>query len=155
MPKALDKWIDNRQELSPFRDFSLIQESFDRLFNEVFNLRKPSRPQEFSFSPTCEISEEANTYILCFDLPGVRKDQVKVETDNNQLTVRAERNEETESDSAKKKHLSEVYYGSYVRTFTLPGPIDEKKIDAKFENGVLTVRVPKTESTKAKQIPVH
>lgn len=154
MPNALEKWFDKKQQLSPFRDFSQIQESFDRLFNEFANWRKTNGQQEFGFSPSCEIAEEGNNYVLTFDLPGVTKDQVKVETDNDQLTVSAERKEEKKTES-KKKYLSEVYYGSYSRTFTLPGPIDEKKIDAKFDNGVLKVTVPKTESTKTKQIPVH
>lgn len=154
MPNALEKWFDKGQQLSPFRDFSLIQESFDRLFNEFANFKKTNSIQEFGFSPTCDIAEEGDNYVLTFDLPGVKKDEVKVEADNDQLTVRAERREEKKTESTKK-YLSEVYYGSYARTFTLPGPIDEKKIDAKFDNGVLMVTVPKTESTKTKQIPVH
>lgn len=154
MSNALEKWFDKKQQLSPFRDFSQIQESFDRIFNEFVNWRKTNSMQEFSFSPSCEIAEEGNRYVLSFDLPGVKKEHVKVEADNDQLTIRAERKEEKKEES-KKKHLSEVYYGSYVRTFTLPGPIDEKKIDAKFDNGVLTVTIPKTESTKTKQVPVH
>jgi HSP20 family protein len=88
------------------------------------------------------------------DLPGVSKEQVKVETDKDQLTVRAERKEEKKSET-KKKYLTEMYYGSYVRSFTLPSPVDEKKVDAKFENGVLTITIPKTEASKAKQIPVQ
>ncbi|MFN8791915.1 MAG: Hsp20/alpha crystallin family protein [Bdellovibrionales bacterium] len=153
MSNALDRWFDNKS-LSPFRDFSQVQESFDRLFNEFMNLKKTNGLQSLSFSPSCEIVEEDNNYILKFELPGVTKDRVKVEADKDQLTIRAERKEEKKSES-KKKYLSEMYYGSYTRSFTLPGPVDEKKVDAKFENGVLTVTVPKTESLKAKQIPVH
>lgn len=155
MVNALEKWFDKRQQMNPFREMSHMQESFDRLFKEFSDWRKSSGLQaEFGFSPSCEVAEEDNNYVLTFDLPGVTKDQVRVETDNDQLTVRAERKEEKKTES-KKKYLSEVYYGSYARTFTLPGPIDEKKIDAKFENGVLKVTVPKIESTKAKQIPIH
>jgi HSP20 family protein len=153
MSNALERWFDNKS-LSRFRDFSQVQESFDRLFNEFMNVKKTNGMQSLSFSPSCEIAEEDNNYILKFDLPGVTKDQVKVEADKDQLTIRAERKEEKKSES-KKKYLSEMYYGSYTRSFTLPGPVDEKKVDAKFENGVLTVTVPKTESLKAKQIPVH
>ncbi len=154
MPNAIEKWFDKRQQLSPFRDFSQIQESFDRLFNEFMNLKKMNGMEDLGFSPSCDITEEENNYVLTFDLPGVKKDQVKVEADNGQLIVRAERKEEKKTES-RKKYLSEVYYGSYARSFTLPGPIDEKKIDAKFDNGVLTVMVPKIESTKTKHIPVH
>lgn len=88
------------------------------------------------------------------DLPGVSKEQVKVEVNKDQLTVFAERKEEKKYDS-KKKFLSEVHYGFYSRTFTLPGSMDEKKVDAKFENGVLTVTVPKTEALQSKQIPIQ
>lgn len=152
MSNAIEKWFDSRS-LSPFRDFSQMQDSFDRLFNEVASLRKTGDMQSLSFSPSCEVAEENNSYVLKFDLPGVSKDQVKVETDKNQITVRAERKEEKKSES-KKKYLSEMYYGSYTRSFTLPSQVDENKVEAKFENGVLTVTVPKTESMKAKQIPI-
>lgn len=153
MSNTLEKWSD-RKQLSPFRNFSQMQESFDQLFNEFMNLKKTNGMPELGFSPSCEIAEDGNNYIFTFDLPGVKKDQVKVETNGDQLTVRAERKEEKKTEE-KKKYLSEVYYGSYARTFTLPGPIDEKRIDAKFDNGVLTVMVPKTESTKTKQIAVQ
>lgn len=140
--------------LSPMRDFAQLQDSFNRLFSEFASLKKSSGMSEFSFSPSCDISEEGSNYIMKFDLPGVTKEQVKVEAENDQLTIWAERKEEKKSES-RKKFLSEVCYGSYSRSFTMPGPIDEKKIDAKFENGVLTVTVPKTEQSKAKQIPIH
>lgn len=153
MSNALERWFDNKS-LSPFRDFPQVQESFDRLFNEFMSLKNTNGIQSLSFNPSCEITEEGNNYVLKFDLPGVTKDQVKVEADKDQLTIRAERKENKNSET-KKKYLSELYYGSYTRSFTLPGPVDENQVDAKFENGVLTVTVPKTESLKAKQIPVH
>ena len=154
MSNTTEKWFDRKQQLNPFSNFSQLQESIDRLYNEFLHLKKTNGLQESGFSPSCEIVEDGNNYILTFDLPGVKKDQVKVEAENDQLIIRAERKEEKTTES-KKKYLSEVYYGSYARSFTLPGPVDEKKIDAKFDNGVLTVTVPKTEPTKAKQIPVQ
>ena len=153
MSNALERWFDSKS-LSPFHDFSQVQESFDRLFNEFMNLKKTNGVQSLAFSPSCEVAEEENQYVLKFDLPGVTKDQVKVEADKDQLTIRAERKEEKKSEN-RKKYLSEMYYGSYSRSFTLPWSVDEKKVDAKFENGVLTVTVPKLESIKAKQIPVQ
>lgn len=153
MSNTLEKWMD-RKQMSPFRDLYQIQESFDRLFSEFANMKKANGSQDLDLSPSCEIAEQGNNYVLTFDLPGVKKDQVTVEAENGQLTVRAERKEEKKTES-KKKYLSEVYYGSYSRTFSLPGPVDEKKIDARFENGVLTVTVPKSETAKSKQIPVH
>ena len=153
MANALERWFEGRR-MSPFRDLSQIQDSFERMMNELMNLRRPEGLTDFGFSPACEISEEGNSYVLKFDLPGVTKEQVRVEADNDQLTIHAERREEKSSES-RTRYLSELYYGAFSRSFTLPGPIDEKKINARFDNGVLTVTVPKTESAKAKLIPIH
>lgn len=153
MSNAIERWFDNKS-LSPFRDLSQIQESFDRVFNDFMSLKKTNGIQDFAFNPSCEIAEEENNYVLKFDLPGVSKDQVKVEADKGQLTVSAERKEEKRSET-KKKHLSELRYGSYTRSFALPGTVDEKKVEARFENGVLTVTVPKSETPKAKQIQIN
>lgn len=153
MSKELDFWLENKSS-NPFREISAFDDSFDRFFKEMLTLKRKNGLQNFNFTPSCEVAEEGNNYVMKFDLPGVPKDQVKVEIDKDQITVRAERKEEKKQES-KKKFFSEVYYGSYSRSFTLPGPVDEKKVDAKFENGVLTVTVPKTESTMVKQIPVQ
>ena len=153
MSNPVEKWFDNKR-LSPLREFSQMQDSFDRLMSDFMGMKKTNALENYGFSPSCEIAEEGNNLVMKFDLPGVTKDQVRVETNQDQLTIHAERKEEHTTDT-KKKYLSEVYYGSYDRTFTLPGPVDEKKIAAKFENGVLTITVPKTEALKAKQIPVQ
>lgn len=153
MSNALERWFDNKR-VSPFREFSKIEDTFDRFLNEMMAVKKTNGLEQFNFSPTCEVIEEENNYVLKFDLPGVTKEKVRVEVNKDQLTIHAERQEEKKRDD-KRKHLSEVYYGTYTRSFTLPGPVDEKKVDAKFENGVLTVTVPKTEFLKAKQIPVQ
>ncbi len=153
MANQLDRWVSSRA-LNPFRTISQMQEPFDRLFNEFLNLRAPNGEQDLISAPDCEITDEGSSYLVKADLPGVTKDQVRVEADRDQLTIHAERKEEKKTDT-KKKFLSEMYYGSYMRRFTLPGPIDEKKIEAKFENGVLSITVPKTELLKAKQIPIH
>lgn len=139
---------------NPLREITRLQEEMDRMVNELMGARTEGSLEKFDFSPSCEISEHEKSYEMKFDLPGVKKDQVKVEIDGDRLTVRAERKEEKEEKS-KKRHLSEISYGSYMRSFTLPHTIDEKKVDARFEDGVLLVSVPKSESTKAKQISIH
>jgi HSP20 family protein len=162
MTNALERWFD-RKRLNPVRDFSQIQESFDRLFNDfagmsdLVNMRGGNGFKDFGFSPNCEISEEDKNYILKFDLPGITKDQIKVEVDGDQISIRAERKEEIKKET-KKKYFSEMHYGSYSRSFTFPGPVDEKKISAHFDNGVLSVTVPKTGTLinpTTKLIPVN
>lgn len=150
MANPLDIWRGSWSR-SPFRELSRMQSAIDEMFEKMPELQNAKN--SFPFAPSCEVSEEANQYLMKFDLPGVPKDQVKIEVHDNQLTVSAERKEEKKSDS-KKKHYSEINYGSYSRTFNLPAAIDEKKVEARFENGVLTIAVPKTETNKSKQIPV-
>lgn len=153
MSNMIERWLDNRP-LKPFRDLSELQESFDRLFNEFTKLKRINGLRDFGFAPSCEITEEGTNYVLKFDMPGVSKDQVKVEVDKDQLTVTAERKEESTTEE-KKKFLSELYYGAFSRSFTLPGIVDDSKVEAKFKEGVLTVVVPKVESPQTKQIPIH
>lgn len=109
--------------------------------------------KDFAFSPSCEVTEDKDHYYLTFDLPGMSKDQVRIEIHDNQLTVTGERKEEKKEDS-KRRHLSEVSYGSFMRTFALPPNIDAEKVEAKFEHGVLTLAVGKTEEAKARQVSI-
>ena len=133
---------------NPIREF---QDSIDRFYNEVAGLKNG---REFTFSPSCEVNEDAKSYLFKFDLPGVPKENIKVELDKGVLTVQAERREEKEKKD-KKTYLSEISYGTYARSFSMPGAVDESKIDAKFDHGVLTVTIPKSESSKGKQIQIQ
>lgn len=139
-----------RHREEPFRTLSRLQRDFDRFF-ETF---PESQWTQGQLSPSCEMSENEKEYCLKFDLPGIKKDDVKIEVDGSRLSVSAERREEKEAKEKNGRHYSEINYGSYSRSFTLPSTVDDKKVDATFENGVLTVRLPKNESTRAKQIPV-
>lgn len=155
MPKELTK-MTNRSIFNPFRELSIMDNSFDRLFNELSAFRR-SADIEGWFSPSCDIVDDKTHYTMKFDMPGVDKKDLKVELNEHQLTVSAERRSETETDE-KNKYLSEIRYGSYTRSFTLPEQVDEKKIEAKLDNGVLTLKVPKTEitkSTKSQQIAIQ
>jgi HSP20 family protein len=138
---------------TPFRTLSRLQSDFETLWEE-FSGMESRLSSELEFSPKCELSEESGNYMVKFDMPGVKREDVKIELNENQLTVSAERRHEEKSES-KKDHYSEISYGSYERVFSLPTPVDEKKADAKFDNGVLTIMLPKSQSNKAKQIAVH
>lgn len=156
MANTLEKWFEGKR-MTPFRDFDQLrdlQNSFDRVLSDLLDSKKLSKIEAADFHPSCEVTENNNSYMLKFDLPGVTKDQVKVAVDKDRLTVSAERKEE-KHDETGKKVFSEIFYGSYSRTFTLPNPVDEKLVEAKFSNGVLTVKIPKTKSVEAKQIPVN
>ena len=133
------------------RWLSRIQQDFDRLFSELSNA-EPLMSAELGCR--CEVTEDKSNYTCTFDMPGVKKSDVNVQLDGNTLTVSAERSEEKKTEG-KKKRYSEVNYGSYLRSFTLPESVDGSKIDAKFENGVLKVTIPKIASSNSKQIAVQ
>lgn len=138
---------------NPFRELAKMQADLDRVFQD-FGTQFPRATAMKELSPNCEITEDKENYMLKFDLPGVDKEHVKVEVDRNLLTISAERREEKKTDD-KKTHFSEISYGAFTRSFTLPNAIDESKVDAKFDKGVLTVTVPKTETMQTKRISVQ
>ena len=138
---------------NPFREFPRFQDRIDRLMNELMELRG-GEGEGMSLMPSSELIEEDKQYLLKVDLPGIKKEDVKVEVEGERLTIRAERKSEKEEKS-KKRYFSEISYGSCMRSFVLPQSIDEKKVDAKFDNGVLTVTIPKGEESKSKQISIH
>ena len=87
------------------------------------------------------------------EIPEVEKKDVKVSVDDGILTMLGERKQETE-ESGEKFHRVERHYGSFVRSFALPDNVDETKIDAEFKNGMLVLKLPKTEKTAHKKIEV-
>jgi HSP20 family protein len=137
---------------SPFSMLSNIQTDFDRLTKQLFDA--DIMPATDGFSPSCEIGETQNTYILKFDMPGIKKEDVKIELNDNKLTVSAERREEKKSEDIKFRK-SEISYGSYERSFSFPTHVDEKKVDAKFQDGVLKVTLAKSEESKKKLITIQ
>lgn len=135
----------------PARLFAQMQKDVERLYSELSNL-EPLLKSELNCS--CELTEDKSSYNLKFDMPGVKKEDVNIQMDGNLLTVSAERTEEKKSDG-KKNRYSEISYGSYQRSFTLPERVEESKIDAKFENGVLSVTIPKSQNSNAKKIQIQ
>ncbi|MGZ3723004.1 MAG: Hsp20/alpha crystallin family protein [Bdellovibrionales bacterium] len=133
------------------RGLARLQNDFESLLQE---LTEEPRFEGAEFSPSCELTEDKANYIVKFDMPGVKKEDINIEVDGRELSVSAERRSEKRSDE-KKRHYTEISYGSYQRSFTLPSSIDEKRVGAKFDNGVLTLTVPKTESAHAKQIAIQ
>lgn len=154
MSNGLDFW--RGLPMNPWRELSHLQRTTDRLFDELNgNSRRgvPAIPN--AFNPTCEVSEDKAAFHFKFDLPGIPKDQIKIELEENRLTVTGERREEKkEQDKENKTHFSEVAYGSYARTFSLPTPVDSEKVQATYDHGVLSLTVPKTAASKARQITI-
>lgn len=105
------------------------------------------------WSPRVDISETDHEFLVDAELPKVDKDGVKVSVDNGILTIQGERKQEQE-EKGKKFHRIERYYGSFARSFTLPENVDETKVKAKFNDGVLNIQIPKTSETRRNAIDV-
>lgn len=134
---------------------SRIHTEIDRLFDDFFNSAKvPSlfeSPGIFGSSallkPNLDISEDKENYNITIEVPGVEEKDIKVDVNNNLLTVRGEkRHEQTKKDD--QYHSIERSYGAFQRTLSLPNNADNSRITAKFKNGVLDIKVAKTEQSK-------
>lgn len=132
--------------------FSLRRE-IDRLFDDTFG--GSGGRSATTWSPAVDVRESQNELSLAFEIPGMTPDQVEVTTDNGVLTVRGEKREERKEGDEGQFHLVERSYGTFSRSFQLPKNLDESKIDASFENGVLTVRIPKAALPQPKRIEIN
>lgn len=107
-----------------------------------------------AFNPSCEVKETPQNYLVRFDLPGVPKEQIKIDLHDGYLTVSGERKEEKKEEK-DKSHFSEVRYGSFSRSFSFPTQVDAEKVEAKFDHGVLSISIPKKSATPARQISIR
>lgn len=144
--------LDFFRGLTPMRNFLSVQHDMNRLFSEMFP--EVSGEEEIEFTPAVDIEETDDKYVMYFDLPGVKKEDVKIELLDNRLIVSGERREEKEI-NRKNRYSFERHYGTFERTFALPTTVDSDKVDAMFDNGVLKVTVPKVETAKARQININ
>lgn len=134
------------------RSLARLRDNLDNMMQELTDSEQAFFRSDFS--PSCELSEDKSNFYAKFDIPGVKKEDVKVQMDGGQLTVSAERREEKKNED-KKNVYSEISYGAFERSFTLPVSVDAKKIEAKFDNGVLTLVMPKNGQSSAKQIEIQ
>ena len=106
--------------------------------------------------PAVNITEQKNDYLVSLAVPGMKKEDFKIDVDGNMLTISSEK-EETKEEKDKKFTRKEYNYSSFSRSFTLPDEVNKEKIDAKYEDGVLKISLPRREEVKkptAKQIAV-
>lgn len=139
---ALDPWQELEQLRNRVRSFFTGPSRLDAIL-----------PEGVSFTPAVEMVETDNEILVTAELPGVSKDQVEVQLEDNVLTLRGEKQEEREQ-KEKETYLYERTYGSFRRSFTLPAKVDEGKVKAEFADGVLKIHLPKLEKTNGKKIEI-
>lgn len=137
----------------PEKDFEDIDDFFSRPF---FPMRMPmARFFERSEvkTPAIEIKDEGKELIATIEMPGVDKNNIKLKINDNSVMVSAEKKKEKE-EKTKNKYYSERSYSSFYRSFSLPAQVDPNKVNAKYENGVLEVRMEKKKARSGAEIKV-
>ena len=104
--------------------------------------------------PVVDVMETDEEFQIRAELPGVEKNDVKLSVENGVLLISGHREQEKE-EKGKRYHKTERAYGSFARSFTMPDSVDEQKVAAEFKNGMLTVRLPKSEKARPKSIEVQ
>lgn len=105
------------------------------------------------WSPLVDITEDEKEYVIKAELPEVKKEDIKLTVEDNVMTISGERKYEKE-EKGKKYHRVERAFGSFLRSFTLPDAADGSKVNAEYKDGVLNVRLPKSEKARPKSIEV-
>jgi HSP20 family protein len=118
------------------------------------NFSWSGRDLEGSLYPSVDITESDTGYKITADLPGLSKEDIRVNFENDTLTISGEKKREVEKREKERYYHFERSYGKFCRAFSLPVNIDHAHIDAKFTNGVLEIHLKKTEETKPKAIEV-
>lgn len=137
---ALVKYNPSNYSPIGFRSF------VDRFLNDDFH----GGSAVSQFSPTVDIAETDQAFEIDFHLPGVKKDEINIDVNDNQLTVSGERKLKNEKEEKNFRSV-ESYHGTFSRSFQLPDNIDQEKVGATYEDGILKVIVPKDEKKVAKR----
>lgn len=144
----------NLMKWEPFRELEEVNDRLSRIFGRPLARTNGDESVAVAeWAPTVDVSETAEEYLIKAELPEVKKEDVRISVDSGVLTLQGERKQEKE-EKGKKFHKIERSYGSFLRSFTLPGGVDETRIRAEFKDGVLNLHLPKSEKAKAKVIDV-
>ena len=126
-----------------------VPTSFSNLIDRFFN-ESQARNGGSAFVPKVDIIENTNAYEIHFAVPGLSKDDFKIELNDSYLTVSGERKLSNEK-KEQNFHSIETQYGAFTRSFNLPENVDATKINAKYNNGILELTIPKDEKKALKQ----
>ena len=141
---------------NPTRDLFSLRHPMRSLFDDFFFPARDADADEglWNWNPAVDIYEEDDALVVKAEIPGVDKEGIHVDVKDRILTIKGERTRENEVNE-DKYYRREQTYGRFERAFTLPTDVDPEAIKAEYKDGVLKVKVPKTEQSKPKQITVH
>jgi len=135
---------------NPFTDLMDIRNEMDRLLSDTFGSFGGERA---GWRPAVDVEEGENEFTVTAELPGINKEDINISITDNQLTISGEIGE-TRDVQEKNYHVKERIRGKFARGVTLPTTVDSNQAEASYEDGILTVRLPKAEEAKPKQIEI-
>jgi HSP20 family protein len=134
-----------------WRELDEVTNRLARMFDDASVQRVNGR----AFSPAVSVSETADALVITAELPGLTEKDVTIEIENDVLSISGEKTEErTEGDEERSYHVWERSYGSFRRSFALPRTVAGGEATARFDNGVLEVRLPKKPEAKGRKIEI-
>ncbi len=136
----------------PFDDMIPLRESIDKLFEE-FTTRRPRTAVPAVWPPAVEVGEDANEVVVRAELPGIDPQKVDITVTEDTLTIKGEAKAE-QQEKGRNYYVRELRYGSFVRSMALPGQVQRDQAKASYKNGILEIRVPKSERTKPKTVKI-
>ncbi len=138
----------------PFRDLVTLREKMNRLFEDAVISRGEQRDLvASSWAPAVDIYEDETQLVLTAEVPGINEKDIEIKLEDNTLSIHGERKMEKET-KEENYHRIERAYGSFFRSFTLPNYIDQEKIRAEHENGVLKIIMSKREELKPRKVRI-
>lgn len=139
----------------PFRDLMTLRERMNRLFEDVFTSARGEEKDiiSSSWTPAVDIYEDENQLVLTAEVPGIDEKDIEIKLEDNTLSIQGERKMEKET-KEENYHRIERAYGSFYRSFTLPNYIDQDKIQAEHENGILKITMPKKPELKPRKVKI-
>lgn len=143
--------MSNLTRWEPVREMMTLREAMDRLFDDAFT--RPISMSGGSIVPAVDLYQNADEVVVKASLPGLKAEDVQISITADVLTLRGEFREESEQNE-KTYHIRENRYGSFERQVMLPTDVQTEKAKADFENGVLTIVLPKAEAVKPKTITI-
>ena len=136
----------------PFREMLTLRRAMDRMFDRA--LDTDSEWQPVTWNLALDVAENKDEFLVKASIPGIHPDDLDITYADNVLTIKGETKEEKEI-KEDQYHLRERRFGSFARSVTLPNKIQGDAIEARYEAGVLTLRLPKVEEAKPKKIAIH
>jgi HSP20 family protein len=137
----------------PMRELGTLQSEMNRLFSTVFDGPSPTGGTMRRWMPAMDLVESGDHFVLRADLPGVGEDDVKIELEDSTLTISGERRSEHES-KGEGFYRVERATGAFSRSLTLPKGVDPEAVSARFDRGVLEVRIPKPAERQPRRISI-